>query len=70
MVTKDSDFRDSHLFTGHPTKLPVVATGNNANDAFFELVGLALAPVVAALEEVDFVELRPDELVLHSRALE
>lgn len=70
VVTKDSDFRDSHLLTGHPTKLLVVATGNIANDALFELFGLALASVVAALEEVDFVELRPDELVLHSRALE
>jgi predicted nuclease of predicted toxin-antitoxin system len=70
VVTKDSDFRDSHLLTGHPAQLLVVATGNITNNALLGLFGRALDAVVAALEEVDFVELHLDELVVHQRRSE
>jgi predicted nuclease of predicted toxin-antitoxin system len=32
-VTMDSDFRDSHLLSGRPANLLVVATGNITNSA-------------------------------------
>lgn len=67
VVTKDRDFRDSHLLRGTPQKLLIVATGNMANT---ELLALFLAhgtAVVTALDEADFVELRPRALVQHRR---
>lgn len=70
VVTKDLDFRDSHLLNGRPAKLLVVATGNITNNALLDLVARALDAVVEALDEVDFVELRPDELVVHQRRSE
>lgn len=37
VVTKDRDFRDSHLLTRSPRRLLVVATGNITNDALLAL---------------------------------
>ncbi|GEL24837.1 hypothetical protein PSU4_37910 [Pseudonocardia sulfidoxydans NBRC 16205] len=65
VVTKDRDFRDGHLLGGTPRRLLVVATGNITNSALLDLVGRHLAEIVAAFDEVDFVELRPTALVLH-----
>jgi predicted nuclease of predicted toxin-antitoxin system len=70
VVTKDSDFRDSHLLTGRPAKLLVVATGNITNDALLELFGRALEADVAAFDLADFVELHRDDLVVHQRRTE
>lgn len=67
VVTKDRDFRDSHLLRGTPRQLLIVATGNMSNAdllALFEVHGSA---VVTALQEADFVELGPDALVQHRR---
>jgi predicted nuclease of predicted toxin-antitoxin system len=70
VVTKDSDFRDSHLLTGRPAKLLVVATGNITNDALLALLARALDALVAAFDEGDFVELHSDDLVVHQRRTE
>lgn len=70
VVTKDSDFRDSHLLNRRPAKLLVVATGNITNTALLDLFARALDAVVEAFDEVDFVELHPDELVVHQRRSE
>ena len=67
VVTKDRDFRDSHLLTGSPRQLLVVATGNITNSALLELFAANLEEIVTALTEVDFVEISPDSLVLHRR---
>jgi predicted nuclease of predicted toxin-antitoxin system len=37
VVTKDRDFRDSHLLSDTPRRLLVVATGNISNNALLEL---------------------------------
>ncbi len=65
VVTKDRDFRDSHLLGGTPRRLLVVTTGNITNDALLTLVDEHLDPIVRALEEVGFVELRPTHLIVH-----
>lgn len=65
VVTKDRDFRDGHLLGGSPRRLLVVATGNITNSALLALFTGHLAEIVAAFDEVDFVELRPAALVLH-----
>lgn len=67
VVTKDRDFRDSHLLTRSPRRLLVVATGNITNDALLALFGKHLDAIVAALDEGDFVELGLDALVVHRR---
>ncbi len=67
VVTKDRDFRDSHLLTRSPRRLLVVATGNIANDALLALFAKHLDVIVAALDEGDFVEFGPDVLVIHRR---
>jgi predicted nuclease of predicted toxin-antitoxin system len=65
VVTKDRDFRDGHLLGGSPRRLLVVATGNITNSVLLALFGAHLDTIVAAFDDVDFVELRPTALVLH-----
>jgi len=65
VVTKDRDFRDSHLLPGSPRRLLVGATGNIANDELLALFDQHLDAVVAALDEVRFVELGHDQLIVH-----
>ncbi|BBF98802.1 MULTISPECIES: DUF5615 family PIN-like protein [Pseudonocardia] len=65
VVTKDRDFRDGHLLSGSPRRLLVVATGNIANAALLALFAANLDTIVAALDEVAFVEIGSEALVLH-----
>lgn len=65
VVTKDRDFRDSHLLRRSPRQLLVVATGNITNDVLLALFDQHLYSITAALQEVRFVELEPDSLVVH-----
>jgi predicted nuclease of predicted toxin-antitoxin system len=65
VVTKDRDFRDSHLLAGSPRRLLVVATGNISNDELLAIIGGNLVAIVAALEDGRFVEIGPDTLVIH-----
>lgn len=65
VVTKDRDFRDGHLLSGSPRRLLVVATGNITNAALLALFAANLDVIVAALNEVAFVEIGPEALVLH-----
>jgi predicted nuclease of predicted toxin-antitoxin system len=65
VVTKDRDFRDGHVLGRSPRRILVVATGNITNAALLALFGNHLRAIVAAFDEVDFVELRPTALVLH-----
>lgn len=65
VITKDRDFRNSHLLRQTPRQLLIVATGNISNDALLSLFDQHLDAVVAALQEVRFIELGPDSLVVH-----
>ena len=65
VVTKDRDFRDSHLLRNTPRRLLVVATGNITNDSLLALVDEHLDAIVSALDEVVFVELRSTHLIVH-----
>ena len=65
VVTKDRDFRASHLLQGTPRRLLIVATGNISNRDLLALFERHLAALVEALEEVRFVELGPGSLVIH-----
>jgi predicted nuclease of predicted toxin-antitoxin system len=65
VVTKDRDFRDSHLLRSAPRRLLVVATGNIRNDELLALFSRHLDAVVSALGEARFVELWSDRMIVH-----
>ena len=67
IVSKDVDFRDSHLITGTPKQLLVVATGNITNNELLTLFDRYLEVIVESLARVDYVELRRDAVVVHER---
>ncbi len=68
VVSKDADFRNSHLLTGSPARLLLVATGNIRNDDLLSLFEGRLAAIEDAFALGDYVELRPDAVVSHPRA--
>jgi predicted nuclease of predicted toxin-antitoxin system len=67
VVTKDRDFRDSHLLSGTPRRLLVVAIGNISNNALLEIFEAHFGLVVEAFENADFVEIGPQALIVHRR---
>ena len=68
VVTKDADFRNSHLLIGSPARLLVVATGNIRNDDLLSLFESRLAEVAEAFGLGDHVELRRGSVLSHRRA--
>jgi predicted nuclease of predicted toxin-antitoxin system len=67
VVTKDRDFRDSHLLSWSPQRLLLVTTGNITNTALLSLFEAHLDTILTTLEEADFVELTTGSLVVHRR---
>lgn len=67
VVTKDSDFRYSHLTNNSPRRLLIVATGNISNTELLDLVESRLDDLASAFGSAELVELRPDLLVIHQR---
>lgn len=67
VVTKDSDFRHSHLTVNSPRRLMIVATGNISNTELLDLVEARLGDLASAFGGADLVELRSDLLVIHQR---
>jgi predicted nuclease of predicted toxin-antitoxin system len=65
VVTKDGDFRNSHLLIGRPGRLLVVKTGNITNARLLELFESNLQAIVDALEGASFVEISDTSLVVH-----
>jgi predicted nuclease of predicted toxin-antitoxin system len=65
VVTKDRDFRDSHLLRGAPRQLLVVATRNISNQDLLASFNDNLETLTAALDEARFVELGSTGLVIH-----
>jgi len=65
LVTKDRDFRDSHLLRRSPQRLLVVTTGNINNSDLLSLFADNLGSIVEALTEASFVEMGQTGLVLY-----
>lgn len=65
VVTKDSDFVDSHLLRGSPSRLLLISTGNISNRQLWEIVERHSTPIVSALNDSSFVELSQAGLVIH-----
>jgi len=70
VVTKDAGFRNSHLLSGSPARLLVVATGNIRNDDLLKLFESRLAEIGEAFGLGDFVDLRRVAVLSHRRGAE
>ena len=66
-MTKDDDFVQSHLISGRPEKLLLVATGNIGNADLEILLRHNLAAIVDALESGNFVEIDRQILTIHPK---
>ena len=62
VVTKDHDFRDSHLLAATPARLLIVSTGNIANTDLLELFDHHLGTILKAFEGARLVELTTTDL--------
>lgn len=67
VVSKDADFRNSHLLRGMPRRLLVVATGNITNNDLLELFVERLTEIETAFGAGSYVELLRDAVVVHRR---
>lgn len=67
VVTKDRDFRESHLLARTPQVLLIVTTGNITNHELMALFGKHLDAITNFLGRAAFVELSHDRLIAHSR---
>jgi predicted nuclease of predicted toxin-antitoxin system len=66
VVTKDSDFVDSHLLQGRPAKLLLVSTGNINNRNLEALMVPLLADIIRAFQMNSFLELGRMGLVIRA----
>ena len=65
VVTKDSDFVDSHHLRGSPAKLLLVSTGNIGNRQFLEIFQKHSLAISSALSDSPFVEITREGIVVH-----
>lgn len=65
VVTKDSDFVNSHLLNGKPAKLLHITTGNIPNEQLIRLIRLVWPQLRAMFENGDYVELNQTSVTLH-----
>jgi predicted nuclease of predicted toxin-antitoxin system len=57
LTTKDGDFVDSHLLSGQPAKLLLIATGNISNNELEQLTVPLSPTIVADFQVHSFLEL-------------
>ncbi len=65
VITKDSDFLDSHLLSDQPRRLLLVSTGNITNKMLITLFEVNLEKILAQFEHHDLLELTNTEVVIH-----
>jgi predicted nuclease of predicted toxin-antitoxin system len=64
VVTKDSDFVNSHLLRNQPSKLLLISTGNIKN-VELRLLEQNLDHIISGLSTYNFVELDRENLIFH-----
>lgn len=64
VISKDSDFVDSHLLCGRPAKLLLVSTGNISNRDLEALVVPLLPDIIREFQTHSFLELGPTGIVV------
>ncbi len=67
VMTKDSDFVDSHLLLKRPHKLMHITAGNISNDQLLKLIERNFLAINQALTLHNFVELSSSSLIIHEQ---
>ena len=67
VISKDNDFKDSHLMRGTPHRLLRVTTRNITNSSLMVLFERHLDAIEDAFTRSDFLELSLTELTVHPR---
>lgn len=66
VVSKDVDFRNSHLVAGSPARLLVIRIGNASADVLLGAILFHLPEIEDAFERSSLIELTAEVLVVHS----
>ncbi len=67
LITKDSDFLDSHLIQGIPSKLLLVTTGNIINKELINLFDKYFETVIRLFDTYDLIELDKEQIIGHEK---
>jgi predicted nuclease of predicted toxin-antitoxin system len=67
VITKDSDFLDSHLINGIPSKLLLVTTGNITNKALIHLFDNYFEKIIDLFKSYDLIELDNEQIIGHEK---
>jgi len=67
VITKDSDFLDSHLIQGIPSKLLLITTGNIVNKELLDLFNNNFNQIVQLFELYDLIELDSEQIIVHEK---
>ena len=65
VITKDSDFLDSHLLKSEPKRLLLIRTGNITNQMLLKILSNKLEMIVELLSESNLVEITKDLIIQH-----
>ena len=65
VITKDSDFLDSHLIQGIPGKLLLLTTGNIVNKDLLHLIEKYFERIVQLFETYDLIEINNEMIIVH-----
>jgi len=66
VITKDRDFRDSHLLDGSPRSLMIVSTGNIRNSDLLVLFEAHLTEILSLLKDFGLIEMTGRTLIAHT----
>jgi predicted nuclease of predicted toxin-antitoxin system len=67
VITKDSDFLDSHLIQGIPSKLLIVTTGNITNKDLLSLFDKYFEATIKLFDIYNLIELNNDQIIGHEK---
>ena len=67
VITKDSDFLDSHLIQGIPSKLLMVTTGTIPNKDLLSLFDKYFEIIVQLFNNYNLIELNNDQIIAHEK---
>lgn len=67
VITKDSDFLDSHLINGVPSRLLLVTTGNITNKSLIQLFDNHFETIVDLFNSYDLIELDNEQIIGHEK---
>ena len=67
VITKDSDFLDSHLISELPAQLLYIATGNITNKILLQLIDQYFDTIIQLFDHYNFIELNNSEIIVHDK---